>query len=179
MLNSERIKQKFGSYGVEVMQTSVPNLRVSNLYSEQNGKRVCRTFAVTQFEPTLHAELQEGHRRIVVENQSIGSTFKDLGFTISKENLYIGTFEPKSSCIFDLMGGVKPQPLAVYIYRLSLSKGEVKNLPYAIIAEIQHPDYLTRGDLENIYVGKSTPMDLNGTWVSINVALANLMCAIM
>lgn len=176
ILNSERIKQKFGSYGVEVIATTVPGLRVSNLFSLKDEIKITRTFAVTRFEEQRDPSLDEGHRRIVEENQSIGATFKELGFTILKENLFIGDFEPKTTCIFEMMGAVKPQPLATYIYRLSLSKGDIKNVPYAVIAELQHPDYLSTNDLSVIYGTKQTPENLEDIWVSVYAALGNLRC---
>lgn len=47
-LNSERIEQRFGSYGIEVL-SSDDALRVANLYSTEVDHGVCRTFAVTRF----------------------------------------------------------------------------------------------------------------------------------
>ena len=45
LLNSERIAQRFGSYGIEVLESD-GRVRVSNLYSNEQGGRICRTFAV-------------------------------------------------------------------------------------------------------------------------------------
>ena len=49
LLNSERIAEKFGNYGIEVLEQNP--LRVSSLYSVEHGQRVCRTFAIVMFEP--------------------------------------------------------------------------------------------------------------------------------
>jgi hypothetical protein len=176
LLNSERIKQKFGSYGVRVLDSTIPNLRISSLYSLHDGNEVCRTFAVTQFEEKLDPLLEEGHRGVVVENQSIGATFKDLGWALTKDQLYIGVFEPHSTCLFQLMGHHLPQPLAVNIYKLSLSKGDSKNLPYAIIAEIHHPDYLSLDELQSIFKDVHSIGELDRTWFFITSALRNLKC---
>lgn len=43
MLNSERIKYLFGSYGVEVLNnttTSFPGCRISNLHSLHDGQKI-------------------------------------------------------------------------------------------------------------------------------------------
>ena len=42
LLNSERIAQTFGSYGIDVLQADGA-LRRSNLYSVSDGLRTCRT----------------------------------------------------------------------------------------------------------------------------------------
>ena len=47
-LNSERIAERFGSYGIEVI-SSGPGLRRSNLYSSEDEVRTCRTYAVVRF----------------------------------------------------------------------------------------------------------------------------------
>jgi len=153
MLNSERIKAKFGSYGIKVLESSTPNVRMSDLYSTHDGVDTCRTFAVTVFEQAMNDQLKEAHKLIVEKGQSIGSTFKDLGWTVSKENLNIGTTDP-SEQISKLMHLSKPAPLAVHVYRLSVSKGGSVKLPYAIITEIHHPDYLKVEELRQIYGDK-------------------------
>jgi hypothetical protein len=150
MLNSERIKAKFGSYGIKVLESKTPNVRLSDLYSTHGTIQTCRTFAITVFEQSMNDQLKEAHKLIVEKGQSIGSTFKDLGWTVTKENLNIGTTEPTEQ-ITKLMNLDKSAPLAVHVYRLLVSKGEFNKLPYAIITEIHHPDYLSVSDLHRIY----------------------------
>jgi hypothetical protein len=42
ILNSERIEQTFGSYGIDVIASDAL-LRVSNLYSRHDGEKITRT----------------------------------------------------------------------------------------------------------------------------------------
>lgn len=48
LLNSERIAQRYGSYGIEVLASDC-GLRVSDLYSGEQTDRVTRTLAVVRF----------------------------------------------------------------------------------------------------------------------------------
>src|SRR5690606_34722880 len=48
LLNSERIERRFGSYGIDVLQSD-GRYRVSNLYSVHDGAKICRTFAVVAY----------------------------------------------------------------------------------------------------------------------------------
>ena len=41
-------------------------------------------------------------------------------------------------------------PLAAHAYALDVAKGE-RSVPYALLVEIHHPDYLGRDDLPAIY----------------------------
>ena len=45
LLNSERIEQRFGSYGITVLEQS-DLTRVSNLYTLEEERETCRTFAI-------------------------------------------------------------------------------------------------------------------------------------
>ena len=48
LLNSERIAQEFGSYGVAVLESD-DRVRVSNLYSLRGETKICRTYAVVYY----------------------------------------------------------------------------------------------------------------------------------
>jgi len=174
MLNSERIKQKFGSYGKKVIDSHSPNVHLSSLFSGDHDTQTCRTFAITMFESPMSGALSEGHR-LVLGGQSIGSTFKDLGWSLSKENLDIELIE-STYCLLDLMGLRKLQPLALHVYRLFVSKGEHVKLPYAIIAEIHHPAYLSLDEVRAIYGSVTSQTDLSPVFLAIENALRNLEC---
>jgi hypothetical protein len=45
LLNSERISQRFGSYGIEILDAS-SDYRISNLFSDEDGLAITRTFAI-------------------------------------------------------------------------------------------------------------------------------------
>jgi len=156
LLNSERIRQQFGSYGIDVVSES-EHLRVSNLYSVENGRKVTRTVAVVIYPQTIpgpvraeHAEIKDGH--------SVGEVFKHHGWRIDKQNIYLGEVPASSefSGVYASMGGTGEKRLAVHIYRLSVSKGSLR-YDYALIAEIHQPDYLDEKRLREIY-----PSDLAG-----------------
>lgn len=150
-LNSERIQQKFGSYGIDVL-ASASDLRRSNLYSIENGAKVCRTYALVRFSEDLDESIASLHS-LVMSGRSLGRTFKSDGWTVHKQTLHIGAFElnatPPSelSSLMHLNGNSQ---LAHHVYKLVLNKGQ-RSIDYATISEAHHPDYLSQSDLNNIY----------------------------
>ncbi len=147
LLNSERIAQEFGSYDIEVLESDA-SVRVSNLYSLQQGKIICRTFAVVRYPHEIEGVFSV-EQRAVLSGQSIGAVFAQHGWTIEKINRYFGVL-PSTKRVAGLMGDISPQPLAVHIYDLVVSR-ESASLTYATIAEVHHPDYLTVVELQEIY----------------------------
>jgi hypothetical protein len=89
LLNSERIEQRFGSCGIEVL-ASEAGLRRSGLLSYDGDTATCRTYAVVQFAEQLDERFDKAHSRVLA-GDSIGATFKDDGWDIRKHTLYIGT----------------------------------------------------------------------------------------
>ena len=57
-LNSERIEARYGSYGIEVLESDT-RIRESNLFSEHAGGRVTRTFAIVQYPEIVHSEFSD------------------------------------------------------------------------------------------------------------------------
>jgi len=147
--NSERIRAKFGSYGIEVLENS-PGLRVSSLYSTHDGVNINRTFAVVAYPEIVDPAFAKEHEAII-NGESIGIVFKQNGWLIRKDHQYFGKIETPASH-FGLAdtgpGGVIPA--AIHVYSLSVKKGEAE-FRYATIAEIHHPDYLSPDDLAWIY----------------------------
>src|SRR5690606_668473 len=147
LLNSERIEQRFGSYGIDVLQSD-GRYRVSNLHSLHDGEKICRTFAVVaypqQIDPRFAAEHEE-----IVGGGSIGAVFARNGWTVTKRHLHFGELPatPKVAALMDVGEG---EPLAAHVYVLTVVK-EGLSLRYATIAEIHHPDYLSVADLPRIY----------------------------
>jgi hypothetical protein len=150
LLNSERIRQRFGSYGIEVLQQD-DRLRVSNLYSLETGARITRTLAVVLFPETIPAPLRAEHDAIK-SGQSIGEELKKNGWTVQKQILYVGELAAASEFagVYAAMGEITAVDLAVHIYQLSVSK-DGNRYPYATIAEIHHPEYLDLIELRAIY----------------------------
>ncbi|WP_159290315.1 hypothetical protein [Tenacibaculum maritimum] len=63
-LNSERIKIKYGNYGVDVLKaTSL--LRVSNLYSLHKNKKITRTLAFVEYPKQINVAFLKEHSRII------------------------------------------------------------------------------------------------------------------
>jgi hypothetical protein len=149
LLNSERIEQRFGSYGIDVLESD-GTVRVSNLYSLENGRKTCRTFAVVLYPAEVDSRYADAHAAILAGG-SIGAVFKEHGWTVTKKNLYFGTL-PTTAKVAELMHDASGRRLAVHVYRLDVTRGDT-TLPYATIAEVHHPDYLSLEAVREIYDG--------------------------
>lgn len=149
-LNSDRIRQAFGSYGVDIIYAD-DERRISSLYSEEAGNRVMRTYAVVNFQGRPPAALAREHEKIL-GGASIGSTFRRAGWTIEKHHTYIGAFEvPESyTLIAEGMQIALPQELATHSYLFVVRRDE-RSYTYATITEVHHPDYLAAERLREIY----------------------------
>ena len=155
-VNSERIRQKFGSFGIDVLETSAER-RVSSLHSQERGGRVCRTYAVVEFNADVVGELAEEHA-LVMAGRSIGAVFKGRGWTINKRHARVDsvTLTSGDSAITALMRLEPPQQVALHAYVFEASKaGRV--FEYAAITELHHPRYLTAADVRAIY-GQPEPV---------------------
>lgn len=150
LLNSERIEQRFGSYGVDVINHD-GDTRRSNLYSRENGVRTCRTYAVVQFKNDDGQALSDVHQEVLA-GQSIGATFREYGWTIEKRTVQIGSV-PSSEvgkAITGLMRIEEHGTLAVHMYELHLERDN-DSVHYASIVELHHPEYLGAAELTSIY----------------------------
>jgi len=150
LLNSERIRQKFGSYGVEVL-FSDETTRITSLYSTEGDMKVTRTFAVVMYPTHVDTALTAEHRAII-SGGSIGQVFKEGGWTIEKRSIFLGQISPSETYddVYSMMGGIAAAELAVYVYVFNIERGGL-NFEYATIAEVYHPDYLVEDDLIRIY----------------------------
>jgi hypothetical protein len=147
LLNSERIAQRFGSYGIEVLE-STATVRVSNLFSTDGDGKVCRTFAVVRYPSSVDAAFAPQHEAIL-KGGSIGAVFAAAGWEVRKAHLYFGEL-PATNRVASLMRVTPGTLLAEHAYVLSIAKnGQV--FEYAALVEIHHPEYLQRADLQPIY----------------------------
>lgn len=153
LLNSERIERRFGSYGIEVLEGDGA-IRVSNLYSIEQGRRVGRTFAVVFYPESVNPALEDEHAEIQAGG-SIGAVFAAGGWTVTKVHRYFGQIE-SSAKVAELMGRRPGEPLALHVYVFKVSLG-AESFDYATIAEAHHPEYLTVDDLPRIYGPLETP----------------------
>ena len=150
LLNSERIEQRFGSYGVDVL-ASEAGLRRSSLYSLDNRQRVCRTYSIVRF--TDHPDDSYGHEHTkVLAGNSLGQVFRSHGWSIHKQTLHIGSVQAEgpASQVCALMMLEAGQTLALHVYQLLLVK-KTQVFEYATIIEAHHPDHLSTADLLEIY----------------------------
>lgn len=148
--NSERIRTKFGSYGIEVLESG-QGIRVSNLYSIDKGVKTNRTFAVVAYPEVIEPEFSKEHDAII-NGQSIGIVFRNNGWVVDKRHQYFGQIETPSACsdveaVFGDIGKTRP---AIHVYSFFVSKDN-SEFRYASIAEVHHPEYLGLEDLYTIY----------------------------
>ena len=148
-LNSDRIRAAFGSYGLDVLRQDAER-RVSNLYSETAGSRICRTLAISQFSNPVPEPLSSAHRRIL-EGGSIGITLREEGWRISKTPLFTGQLP--NGIGFEKIARLSRQDgreLALVMYDLSVERAGLE-YRYVTITEIYHPDYLSHDEVISIY----------------------------
>jgi hypothetical protein len=150
LLNSDRIERQFGSYGVEILSQD-ESRRESSLYSGSGDGRVTRTWALVEYLDTPRNIYREEHEAIVA-GASIGETFRRAGWTIRKQNLFIGELEVPGEYrwLGERMRIALPAELAVHQYLFVISRDE-RSFSYARITEVHHPDYLDAADLGAIY----------------------------
>ena len=148
--NSDRIRLKFGSYGIEIVENKL-RIRVSNLYSTSDGVKTNRTFAVVMYPAVIEPAFRKEHEAIIA-GQSIGIVFKEHGWKIDKRHQYIGELETPAgvwgvASVFGQIG--KTQPV-IHVYSLIIKKDR-HEFHYASIAEVHHPEYLEFEELKSIF----------------------------
>ncbi|GEM_PF-705279 len=150
LLNSERIKSKFGSYGIEVLESG-EKIRVSNLYSISHDRKTTRTLAIVRYPDIVDPLFAKEHNEIL-GGESIGAVFKRNGWKIDKRHQYFGNINASEDLapVYKLFGEITPTQLAIHIYSFFIRKNRSEFL-YARIAEIHHPKYLTLKELKEIY----------------------------
>ncbi len=147
LLNSERIEQRFGSYGIDVLESG-SEYRVSNLYSLDGSRRICRTFAVVRYPERVDPAFAAAHRAILAGG-SIGAVLTAAGWHVEKRNLAFDSLSAGER-VAKLMGIPAHTLLATHVYVLDIVKG-TQRFQYAAIVEIHHPGYLSVEDLASIY----------------------------
>ena len=168
-LNSERIEERFGSYGIDVLQQSA-SVRRSNLYSLDDGRKTCRTYAVVVFNDVNAAALEDAHTTVLAGG-SIGATFNAAGWRIVKSTTHIGTYRASAGDaeLAQLMRLTTPTELALHVYDFELQRDD-QRIRYATILEVHHPDYLTTQQLNRLYAVDS-PAPLGAEALARFVAL--------
>jgi hypothetical protein len=167
LLNSERIKMRFGSYGIDLLSGD-DALRRANLYSLEDGRKICRTYAIVRFDNAPAALIGEEHAQIV-DGASIGATFKANGWNIYKETRYVGQLgiDADQHPAILLMQLDSAQTLAVHVYRLLLKKGS-HTVDYSTIIELHHPEYLDRLAVDSLYVVDEPARLTDAEWQEVS-----------
>ncbi len=159
VLNSDRIEQRFGSFGIQLLD-SPATLRVANLYSADGAARVTRTLAVTRLENvTAHRAILLADREIRA-GASIGITLRAHGWEVNKQHRMTDQLQLRPDVhrrAATLMRLQHAQPVAVHVYDL-IAVREGQRLHYARIAEVHHPAYLSPTQLQDIF-GTHAPGD--------------------
>lgn len=148
--NSDRIKSRFGSFKIKVLENS-DHIRVSKLYTSEAGVETIQTFAVVVYPVVIDPALKQEHQAII-GGESIGIVFRNSGWLINKQHQYFGTLEvlsdsPGNASVF---GDIDRQQPAIHVYTLWVTKNKFR-FKYAVITEVHHPAYLKLDDLESIY----------------------------
>jgi len=151
--NSDRIRLKFGNYGIEVIEND-PRIRVSNLFSSSGGVKTNRTFAVVMYPSVIEAAFRTEHEAII-NGQSIGIVFKENGWQIDKRHQYVGELEPfaDTSSVHTVFGDIGEIQPVIHVYSLIVEKDSAR-FHYASIAEVHHPDYIGLEELKTICGGE-------------------------
>ena len=87
LVNSERIKARFGSYRVGVLHQDATT-RLASLCSRHGGGDICRTLAVTRFATPTPVALGQVDT-LIREGHSIGSTWS------KRRSISLGTSSPR------------------------------------------------------------------------------------
>ena len=138
-MNSDKIRERFGHYGVELLEQNTTT-RLASLYSLSGDQRITRTLALTRFELPTHNAVAEQDAQIR-SGDSIGATLRQAGWTVVKNNTI--DCQVTAGRRFALLGGatLSPEdPVLLRVYTLSVVKQDLA-LDYAIIAEAHHPEH--------------------------------------
>ena len=163
LLNSEMIEKKFGSYGLDVIESNNEN-RISFLFSNDDYyialnkinavkkssgyKKKYHTLALVSFMDSV--KISEVHKKII-EGSSIGATFKDYGWSITKDSLLVLELSKDIHPVIQKwLKSNAYQNIAIHVYTLTV-KNKTQTIRYAEIIEIHHPDYLSLTKLKDIY----------------------------
>ena len=150
-LNSQRIENRFGSYGVLILRQTDRD-RETCLYSGSPSAPVCRTIALVRFVAEPEPALAETLAR-VRQGASLGASLVADGWRARKVNRYIGDFPLEGDCgapVARLLRVCGPAPLALHGYELRATRD---GLDYAVanLVELHHPAYLDTDDVRTIY----------------------------
>ena len=139
-MNSDKIRERFGHYGVELLEQDT-RTRLASLYSLSGEQRITRTLALTRFELPTHQAVSEQDAQIRA-GDSIGATLRHAGWNVVKN--HTTDCQVAAGKRFAALGGTTLNPedqVLVRVYTLSVLKQELA-IDYAIIAEAYHCEHI-------------------------------------
>ena len=173
LVNSERIKARFGSYHVQVLHQDATT-RLASLCSRHDDTDICRTLAVTRFASPTPATLAEADE-LIRKGDSIGSTLDQAGQHLSREIIAEASV-PCDNAFTALTGQTVRcgALLSLRLYRLDAGPDPEALMPYATIAEAHHPEHVPVSDQAVLF----TELD-KGAWsADAQLALEALLTAL-
>lgn len=148
ILNSTRIEEKFGSYGVDVMVNDEQmGVRLANLYSKLHEQKVMRTLALVKFVPNIDESLKKAHQEIL-NGASLGSTLVKHKALVKKKLIYKDKIFNLPKKIYEMMN-IYEGPLPVIIYDL-VANIDGRDIEYCTITEVYSPLFLSFSELNTI-----------------------------
>lgn len=145
LLLSERIREKFGSFFVQVLlQDELSGVRLSSMYTEDAGTKHVQAIAMTAFNLNVDPRLQKAHKEIF-DGASIGSTLVKHGFSVEKDLLFSGLSEPMPENVSHTLRTDSNQ-FASSVYDLNVKIGN-ESVYYCTITEIYAPEFLALDEL--------------------------------
>jgi len=140
-LNSDKIRERFGHYGVELLHQDATT-RLASLYSLDGDQRITRTLALTRFELPIPDALANPDAEIRA-GASIGATLRDAGWQVSK-SARVDCYSLAGQRFGELGGeSLAPdQPVLIRVYTLQVKDAEM-SADYATIAEAYHPQHIS------------------------------------
>jgi len=138
-LNSDSIRRRFGSYGVEVLASDA-RLRVTRLYSYGAEVERTHTLARVAFASPLPEVLSPEHAA-VLEGGSIGEVFRSAGWSIVKRHRYLGLRALAGVPVLARYLGHAVGDFALHGYDFDVQR-DGRLLHYAEILELHAPDYI-------------------------------------
>ncbi len=140
-LNSTLIKEKFGTYGVDVL-VQEPHLRIASLYSLVEDQRVTRSLAIVDYIDQEAPQVTTIHHRITAGG-SIGQSFVDEGFEVVKKTEALVELPANEdfSSLYKMMRLLQPAALAFHTYLLNVRKND-DWIVYARVTEVHSPEHL-------------------------------------
>ncbi|MFK8031762.1 MAG: hypothetical protein AB8G18_16115 [Gammaproteobacteria bacterium] len=160
-LNSNLIKERFGSYGVNVLVQD-SELRIASLFSLVNDQPVTRSLAVVNYQNCDDLQVAVVHQHIV-DGGSIGQSFVDHGFAVVKDTTALVELPVDSAfdTLYEMMRLNSPVPLAYHTYQLNVRK-DGEWIAYAKVTEVHSPEHLTIDGLverfgDDAFLGNEDP----------------------